>query len=57
MNEKGKIITWSIVCVLLIAIIVVIATQLMNGGAKKIDREANKNVGGSGWHRPGNGWY
>ncbi len=38
MNKKGKIITWSIVAVLIVAVIVVIVTQLMNGGAKKIDR-------------------
>ncbi len=39
MNKKGRIITWSIVAVLLVALIVVIVTQLMNGGAKKIDRK------------------
>ena len=38
MNKKGKIITWSIVLVLVVAVVAVIATQLMNGGAKKIDR-------------------
>ena len=38
MNKKGKIITWSIILVLIVAVIIVIVTQLANGGAKKIDR-------------------
>ena len=38
MNKKGKIITWAIVLMLIVAVIIVIATQLMNGGAQKIDR-------------------
>ena len=39
MNRKGKIITWSIITVLIIAVIIVIVTQLMNGGAREIDRK------------------
>ena len=42
MNKKGKIITWSIILVLAVAVIVLIATQLMNGGAQKIDRKQFK---------------
>ena len=42
MNKKGKIITWSIITVLIIAVGVLIVTQLMNGGAKKIDRKEFK---------------
>ena len=38
MNKKGKIITWSIILALIIAVIVIVVTQLMNGGAQKIDR-------------------
>ena len=38
MNKKGKIITWSIVLLLIAAVTVIVATQLMNGGAKKLDR-------------------
>ena len=38
MNKKGKIITWSIILVLIVAVIIVIVTQLANGGADKIDR-------------------
>ena len=38
MNKKGKIITWSIILVLIVAVIVVIVTQFMNGGADEIDR-------------------
>ena len=38
MNKKGKILTWSIILVLIVAVIIVIATQLMNGGAQRIDR-------------------
>lgn len=38
MNKKGKIATWVIVVLLISALVAVIATQFMNGGATKIDR-------------------
>ena len=38
MNRKGKIITWSIIIILVLAVITVVITQVMNGGAQKIDR-------------------
>ena len=42
LNKKGKIITWSIILLLTVAVVVLIATQLMNGGAQKIDRKQFK---------------
>ena len=38
MSKKGRIISWVIIAVLLVSVAIVDATQLMNGGAKKIDR-------------------
>lgn len=38
MSKKGKIITGVIVAALVIALVAVLVTNLMNGGAKKIDR-------------------
>ena len=38
MNRKGKIITWVIILLLAIAVVTVVITQLVNGGAQKIDR-------------------
>ena len=38
MSKKGRIISWVIIAVLLVSVAIVVATQLMNGGAKKIDR-------------------
>ena len=38
MSKKGKIITGVIVAALIIALVAVLVTNLMNGGAKKIDR-------------------
>lgn len=38
MNKKGRIISWVILFVLAAAVVVVVFTQLMNGGAKKINR-------------------
>ena len=38
MSKKGRIITWAIIAVLLVAVVTVIVTQLLNGGAKKIER-------------------
>ncbi len=38
MNKKGKILTWTIVAVLVLAVVAIITTQLMNGGAAKLDR-------------------
>ncbi|MDE6613083.1 MAG: hypothetical protein K2K28_00820, partial [Clostridia bacterium] len=38
MSKKGKIITSVIVAALVIALVAVLVTNLMNGGAKKIDR-------------------
>ena len=37
MSKKGRIITWFIILVLVAAVVTVEITQLMNGGAKKID--------------------
>ena len=37
MNKKGKILTWSIILILIAAVIILVVTQLMNGGAQKID--------------------
>lgn len=38
MNRKGKIVTWTIVTLLLVAVTVIIITQLANGGARELDR-------------------
>lgn len=38
MSKKGKIISWVIIAVLAIAVITVVFTQLMKGGAAKLDR-------------------
>ncbi len=38
MSKKGRIITWVIIGLLIIAVGVVLVTQLMNGGARKITR-------------------
>lgn len=38
MSKKGRIITWVIIGLLIIAVGVVLITQLMNGGARKITR-------------------
>ena len=38
MSKKGRIISWIIIAALVVAVGVIIFTQLMNGGASKIDR-------------------
>lgn len=38
MSKKGRIISWIIILALVVAVVVIIFTQLMNGGAAKIDR-------------------
>ena len=43
MSKKGRIISWVIIAALTIAVVVVVFTQLMNGGASKIDRTTFQN--------------
>ena len=38
MSKKGRIISWVIIALLAVAVVAVIVTQLLNGGAVKITR-------------------
>ena len=38
MSKKGRIISWVIIALLVVAVVAVVVTQVMKGGAQKIDR-------------------